>query len=439
MIALPTASKLQDAALCPTSAVLPVIPSAHPAGDTGHDRHELLIAALDAVRGGLSPDAFIENPVEQHWLDTVFSHPFTPTLTGYAPEVAYGYDVETGQAWCWGRIPARQYPAHAPTTICGTADYVLADEECVVIVDVKTGRREVPGPKRNLQLKSLAVAAAKFHGVFRAKVAILHATADGDAVWVEHGPVWDLGDLTEIAEELRQLHLELNAPKPRLATGPHCDVCNAFAACPAQRAIVSRWADPAAPDDVIALITPETAVHAYRRLQGVKAAVKKAEGALYAYAAHNTLHLGGDDFFGSHTRTKEIFTRESFLLLAAEIGPEKALEAFDLETSKTAIMKVVAKHTPRGKKEVRGREVLEKIRAAGYVRTKTSTTIGEFTKRVPTLPAPGVASPPTAPEPVLSAGPKDPDPPPLGDEKEDGSDLADVDEFDQQAHNARGW
>lgn len=428
MIALPTASKLQDAALCPTSVTLPVIPSAHPAGDTGHDRHELLIHALEAVRGGLAPDVITDNPVEQHWLDTVFSHPFTPTLTGYAPEVAYGYDVETGQAWCWGRIPARQYPPHAPTTICGTADYVLADEEIVTIIDVKTGRREVPGPKRNLQLKSLAVAAAKFHGVFRAKVAILHATADGDAVWVEHGPVWDLGDLMEMAEELRQLHLELNAPKPRLATGPHCNVCNAFAACPAQRAIVSRWSsNPDAPDDVIALITPETAAHAYRRLQGVKAAVKKAEGALYAYAAHNTLHLGGDDFFGSHTTTKEIFTRESFPLLAAEIGAEKALEAFDLETSKTAIGKAVRAATPRGKKDERAKEVLAKLRAAGAVREKTSTSVGEF-KRAQALPAPGVAPPPTAPaEPVLSAAP-----PYAEHMQETGEDLADVDELVQQ-------
>lgn len=423
MIALPTSSGLQAAATCPTSAVLPVIPSAHPAGDTGTDRHELLIAGLEAVRGGLAPDVITDNPVEQHWLDTVFGHPFVPTLTGYAPEVAYGYDVETGQAWCWGRIPARQYPPHAPTTICGTADYVLADEECVTIVDVKTGRREVPGPKRNLQLKSLAVAAARFHGVFRAKVAILHATADGDAVWVEHGPVWDLGDLTEIAEELRQLHLELNAPKPRLATGPHCNVCGAFAACPAQRAIVSRWSsNPDAPDDVIALITPETVVHAYRRLQGVKAAVKKAEGALYAYAAHNTLRLGGDDFFGSHTTTKEIFTRESFPLLAAEIGPEKALEAFDLETSKTAIGKAVRNATPRGKKDERAKAVLERLRAAGCVREKTSTSVGEFKQRAPALPATGVASPPTAPEPVLSAAP----------EREPGEDLDDVDELEQQ-------
>lgn len=421
MIALPTASKLQDAATCPASAALPVIPSAHPAGDTGHDRHELLVAALEAVRTGtaLTPT----NPVEQRWLEVVFEHPFTRELTGYAPEVAYGYDVETGQAWCWGRIPPRQYPEHAPTTICGTADYVLADEESVTIIDVKTGRREVPAPKRNLQLKALAVAAAKFHGVFTARTAILHATADGDAVWVEHGPTWGLGDLLEIAEELRQLHLELQAPRPRMVTGPHCTLCNAFASCPAQQAIVARWAGSpeAAPDDVTALITPETAARAYRRLQAVKAAVKKAEGALYAWAANNTIHLGGDQFFGSHTTEREVFTRESFALLAAEVGPEEALKAFDLETSKSAITKVVSAVTPRGRKTQRAQEVLERIRAAGAVRTKTSTTIGEFTKSVApaALPAPGQLPPLVAPEPVLSAVP-DPDPDPNNGAETDG-------------------
>lgn len=414
MIALPTASKLQDAATCPASAALPAIPSVHPAGDTGNDRHELLIAALEAVRTGttLTPT----NPVEQRWLEVVFEHPFTRELTGYAPEVAYGYDVETGQAWCWGRIPPRQYPEHAPTTICGTADYVLADEESVTVVDVKTGRREVPAPKRNLQLKALAVAAAKFHGVFTARTAILHATADGDAVWVEHGPTWGLGDLLEIAEELRQLHLELQAPRPRMVTGPHCTLCNAFASCPAQQAIVARWAGSpdAAPDDVTALITPETAARAYRRLQAVKAAVKKAEGALYAWAANNTIHLGGDEFFGGHTTTREVFTPESFRVLVEELGDTaKALEAFDLETSKSAVLKVVGKHTPRGKKTQRGHEVLDRLRAVGAVRTKTSTTIGEFTKSAqPALPD-AAPVPPSGAAPVLSAGPKDPDPPPL--------------------------
>ena len=64
--------------------------------------------------------------------------------------------------------------------------------------------------------------------------------------------------------------------------------------------------------------------------------------------------------------------------------------------------------------------LVAKLRAAGAVRTKSSTTIGEFTKRAaPALPAPGVASPPTAPEPVLSAGPKDLDPPPLGEHDPD--------------------
>jgi len=440
VIALPTASKLQDAATCPASATLPVIPSVHPAGDTGHDRHELLVTALEAVRAGKTTE--VENPVEARWLLAVLEHPLVAELTGYAPEVAYGYDVETGEAWCWGRIEARQYPPHAPTTICGTADYVLADESCVWIVDVKTGYRDVPPPHRNLQLKALALAAAKFHGVFTARTAILHATADGEAVWTEHGPTWQLADLMEIGEEFRALYADLNAPRPRVVTGPHCNLCPAIASCHAQAAIVQRWAGSPdeAPNDVTALITPETAATAYRRLQGVKAAVKKAESALYAWANHNTIHLGGDEFFGQHTKTTEVFTKESFGILAVELkDPEKALEAFDLETSKTAILRTVAKYTKRGAKKERGFEVLEKVRAAGAVRTKTSTSIGEFTKRAaPALPAPGVVSPPTAPEPVLSAGPKDPDPPPLGDE-EDGSDLADVDEFEQQAHNARGW
>lgn len=435
MIALPTASKLHDAATCPASAVLPVIPSVHPAGDTGHDRHELLVTALEYVRAGKTLE--VANPVEQRWLDAVFEHPFTAELTGYAPEVAYGYDVETGQAWCWGRIPARQYPEHAPTTICGTADYVLADEECVWIVDVKTGRTDVPPPHRNLQLKALALAAAKFHGVFTAKTAILHATADGDAVWVEHGPVWQLADLMEIGEEFRALYAELNAPQPRVTPGPHCRLCDAYTNCPATKAMVRVWLEPTAADNLVSTLGMDTAANFYRVVQTLRGHLKRAEQALYAWGNHNTIHLGGDEFFGQHTTEKEVFTPESYGLLAAELGAWKALEAFDLETSKTAILRTVAKYTKRGAKKERGLEVLEKVRAAGAVRTKSSTTIGEFTKRAaPALPAPGVASPPTAPEPVLSAGPKDPDPPPLGDEEEeDGLDEADIDPAMQHWHN----
>lgn len=168
---LPTFSRLQLAFDCLGSCVLP-----HQKDDAG-EAAQIGTAChtyLDQRLSGLSEGAALAS-VPEEYRDSVAGRNWDEALSmlGTATsEVAYAFDGTTGSATMLGDHLGRNYGAHALTSFVGSADYVLVDNGCVEIVDLKTGNTHVSA-SGNWQLRGLAVAAARHHELQRARIVIL--------------------------------------------------------------------------------------------------------------------------------------------------------------------------------------------------------------------------------------------------------------------------
>ena len=381
---LPTASRLQLATTCPASQVLPVVDAAWGAGDKGTERH----AALAAVIVGTE-----QNPPAEvvAWLDALNDDPATlAPLRGAAPELAYGYTPSTGVARLIGSNVGRNYNA-APGELAGSADYVLVADSAVTVVDLKTGMGDVPHPSRNAQLRFLALAAARWHGVETARVGILHAP-DGRAPWWSWATV-DAFELETIALELRTLAERIGYARndvekgrtPRLTVGEHCTYCPARHGCPARVAMAQRLAGE--PEKVVldlkAMLTPESAALALARWQAATKALAEVGAALHAYASESPIALGDGRVWGPVTSEREVIDADkAWPVLVAKYGANTAREAMSLDTSKAGLERMarVVRETSSGKAptlKALTTEALEALRAAGAVTTKKQTRFEE--------------------------------------------------------------
>ena len=379
---LPTASRLQLATACPASQVLPVVDAAWGAGDKGTERHALLAAFVTgSSTNGASAEAL-------DWLEALDSDTLLPIM-GAAPELAYGYTPATGVARLIGANVGRAYNA-APGEFVGSADYVLVADNAVTVVDLKTGLGDVPHPARNAQLRFLALAAARWHGVESARVGILHAP-DGRTPWWSWA-TFDAFELEAIAVELRTLAERIGYARndvergrtPRLTVGEHCTYCPARHGCPARVAMAQRLAGE--PEKVVldlkAMLTPESASLALARWQAATKALAEVGAALHAYASESPVALGDGRVWGPVTSEREVIDADkAWPVLVAKFGANAAREAMSLDTSKAGIERMARalRDTLANKATIKAltTEALEALRAAGAVATKKQTRFEE--------------------------------------------------------------
>lgn len=386
---LPTASRLQLATTCPASQVLPVVDTAFAAGSAGTDKHAALAAAI--VGTEQDPPAEVVA-----WLDALNDDPATlAPLRGAAPELAYGYTPATGVARLIGSNVGRAYNA-APGEFVGSADYVLVADSAVTVVDLKTGLSDVPHPSRNAQLRFLALAAAKWHGVESARVGILHAP-DGRTPWWSWATL-DAFELEEIAVELKTLAERIGYARndvakgktPRLVVGEHCTHCPARHGCPARVAMAQRLAGE--PEKVVmdlkAMLTPESASLALARWQAATKALAEVGAALHAYASESPIALGDGRVWGPVTSEREIIDADkAWPVLVAKYGANTAREAMSLDTSKAGLERMARslRETSTKKTTLKAltTEAFDALRAAGAVSTKKQTKFEEHAAVLP--------------------------------------------------------
>jgi hypothetical protein len=369
---------------CAASAALPVVDSAWAAGDAGTDKHAALAAAIVGTEQNPSPDVVA-------WLDALNDDPATlAPIRGAAPELAYGYVPSTGVARLIGANVGRAYNA-ASGEFAGSADYVLVADGLVMVVDLKTGIGDVPHPARNAQLRFLALAAARWHGVESARVGILHAP-EGRTPWWSWATL-DAFELETIAVELRALAERIGYARndvekgrtPRLTVGEHCTHCPARHGCPARVAMAQRLAGE--PERVVldlkAMLTPESAALALARWQAATKALQEVGAALHAYASESPIPLGDGRVWGPVASEREVIDADkAWPVLVAKYGANTAREAMSLDTSKAGLERMarVVRETASGKpptlKALTG-EALEALRAAGAVTTKRQTKFEE--------------------------------------------------------------
>lgn len=388
---LPTASRLQLAATCAASAVLPVVDSAWATGEAGHDKH-------DALAGNLRDPSF-KAPTSElaAWLERVMEAAGELNIIGTRDEVAYAYDVTTGAARLLGERMGRNYHQR-PSEFAGSADYVRVEAGRVVVVDLKTGMGETPHPSRNAQLRALAMMAARVHGVAAARVGLLLAPegqeprwqwADMDAFELEAVAV----ELRTLAERIEYARRDVEAGKtPRLTVGEHCAHCPARFGCPARVAMAQRLAgEPEAVVlDLKAMLTPESAALALARWKAARKALDEVGAALHAYAKESPITVGDGRVWGPvETEREEIDADTAWPVLVARYGAEAARAAMTLDTSKAGVermARVVRELPGSGKPTIKSlmTEALDVLRKAGAVSVKVTTRYEERQAALPT-------------------------------------------------------
>lgn len=233
-------SGLPRAEACIASVVLPQVDEGQgPYAAHGNAVHDY----LDAIaKGATRQDALAAAPKEHRQACAAINLELVPHSTPgmWASELAMVFDWAAGTGRFVKLAGHRQYGELGPTEIPGTADMVGQDEDCVIILDVKTGHKWLGEPKDSLQLGSYAVTAASALGCTRARVGFLYVQEGEEPrlVMDDIGPA----ELAEMAERIAGVMRLVDWAKtsgdyePRL--GEHCTYCPAQRACPAK---VTLW------------------------------------------------------------------------------------------------------------------------------------------------------------------------------------------------------
>ena len=361
-----TASKVELAATCAASMVLPQTQEIHVGQDDGNDRH----AALETdITAGNVPDV-----LAQRW-------------SGYTwrSEIAFSIDLATGEAKEVGERIGRAYPEAGPFTVFGTADLVgrgPAGE--LVICDRKSFDPNISRSHVNGQLHTLALLACKAYDVLGCEVAIWHELRALDVSTVEP---WDLktynDELFALIESTTRARAEYRKTGVVSATpGKHCRWCAAFHSCPAQNALVTQVRSGVIGTRVEAMIPlerDEDAAKAYEFLGDLKMLVARLNTALHARAAERPIPLGNGKLYGPRAvkGNRQIDGDKAYELLRELHGPKVADASVTRETSQTQI-RTALKAGGIPHPDLVLKDLVKQLEKTGGVTRKDSTRIEEY-------------------------------------------------------------
>jgi hypothetical protein len=392
-----TGSALERVRACPASAALPVVRSTSDAAERGTAIHAFLAGVLAVGR-----DAAIDQvPVE--WRAACEAIPLAqlPHVNpdGYIAEVAFAYNVETGQARELGRALSREqaialYATLGPDEVSCTLDVLAltADGEGVFHADAKTGRRRVTSAARNAQLLLGALAACRAYEKTRAEVAIIYVREDDDPFFDRATlEEWDLdgfaASLRAVAASVRHTReLVAQGLQPDAFEGDWCRYCPSFTACPAKVALIrSIAASPATlREEMTGALHPARAAEVYRRWQVMKAAIDRVGNELYAYAAATPggIDLGDGVVFGPKRRVvRELDGAVVHKVMTDMHGRDIADRAVKYEATfegiKDALRKVL-QDTPGAKLTHLEAAVVAMVDQAGGLEKVVSAPVKEF-------------------------------------------------------------
>lgn len=347
-----TASKLEMAKSCPPSHTLAWITDEGTVysakGDGIHAAIEQVpVLGLEVAVAKLPEDW---KRVARALAETPFVAPLLEPGAA-ALELAMEWHPETGVARALGRGRG-SYALATAGAITGTADLVAVTHDRVIVGDWKTGAKVVPHPLKNLQLRFLALAAARAFNRDQATAFIGYARDDEDAVVVSAD--FDCLDLEGIAEELRAIESAIAAVDHGDAEiykrGEWCTYCPAKqASCPAWIGLV-RWVTKDVPGlqaQVGQAISMGAIVAAWEMVQNAKKAAGVLEAEIRRLAYGTPLPLGNGKYLAYAAGNERVVDAElvhSTLVRVA--GPEVAEKAVTstvvTESTKKLIEKALA-------------------------------------------------------------------------------------------------
>lgn len=305
-------------------------------------------------------------------------------------EVPFALDPETGEARSLNSNGHREYSDAPEGWVCGTADAVAVAkggakglsklsesapaEDEIVITDWKTGMIPVDHPEVNLQLRFLALAAARACGVGKATVQIAYIDNEGEITV----SAFEFGarDLDEIAGQLRAIARRVEGARREnlaLKVGSHCRYCPALRFCPAQASAARALLDDAgeAAGEDAGELTPKEAALIWERLQTVEHAIKMSEEVLQAYVEQEAgIELPGGGQLKLVTSKRDKILPEVTMPLLRDLYGDDADKAVSI--TKKGLSAVVGE---------RAKDLLAEIGERGGIRTSYSERLQEVGRR----------------------------------------------------------
>jgi hypothetical protein len=357
-----TASALPRLLNCPASAALPRAETVSVWADVGHEEHAELAAMTLA---GDLPPRLAE---------------FSPPLPRV--EVKIAFDVATGTARILGDgVDDRKYGDLAPFEIAGSIDVLGVEDDAVVVLDWKTGQRDVEPAAINGQLRFYGLAAARALGLDRAILRIVY-TQRGTCDEAE----MDTLDLAGFAADLESLHGRVTMLRAQAARGGALDTregswcrhCASKPYCPSKSALLVQIGRG---DIAPASLSPEVARSACERVLAAEQLVDDAKKRLNAYVTeHGPIDLGDGKMYGRYVRPGNERVRGDIALRAIREVCGELVEPFEAEAIETTTSKAAIKRAAKAVGDPSlERAVMGRIKALGGVSPAPDTMpIGEY-------------------------------------------------------------
>ena len=293
------------------------------AGTAGHQFLEDCSAVGRDQALGLVPDAM-------HARCAALDLSQLPIGAAFKSEIAFAFDVMTGQARFLGKNLQRAYPKTEETEFPITLDVAAVVDNVFIYIDFKFGRSGSTA-NESMQLANGCLAGARFSKCSTAKGALARIDADGLVRW-------DVVDFSEVELEAHAKYLyELgdrigaaqdNPSELVLNTGPHCDGCPSFLFCPAMQGMVKVFARNFRNGEIEHAdwtLDENTAGQVYVRLRLVEKALEGVKETLKLYASVKPLQLEGGGTWGqvkeSHFAVADAEGAAAYLRTALGDGP----------------------------------------------------------------------------------------------------------------------
>lgn len=372
-----TASQVERLERCPASASLPQVDEVTEAAERGTTIHGVFQRAADVGPGEAIAELDEEHADLATWLEEL---PWDelPVGDGYAAEVALAYDVATGEGREIGRGLSREeaYADLGPFEVGGITDIIGLATDHVLVVDVKTGWSERPAARRNPQLMTLALAAARAYGRHEGKGWLLRLPERG-RLWFSRG-TYDVFDLAGWAQTLKDLHARVAFEARQVAAGaveahlgPWCRWCPAHRACPAQNSLIRKLGTGELESETRSILplTAENFSQAWHQIEVLGGLHKRAKSEAIAFARrHGPLPLGDGRYIGEVVEpgNERLDGDIAHEVLAELRGEDVALAAVGFKATKKGIREALKESLEDGETLAAAeREVIEAIRNRG--------------------------------------------------------------------------
>lgn len=360
-----TASKIELGMKCVGAFTLPQVNERNEWSDAGNERHS---DDEESIGRGDIPAILSETWPGFNW----------------RAEVAFAYDVSTGEAREIGQGIKRAYGTLSSFEIAGTADAIGRSGSSLVVVDKKS-YDEVTRAADNPQVRFLALAATRVYRPTHVEVATTHLIRGIDRAEL------DAFDIDETAMQVRQVMLEVAKAQRDaseglpvvFSTGRHCRWCSSFHACPKQKELVALVKTDAITHRIEAGIPfndDQSAADAYDLAKRLRMLLKRVDAALYARAGDRPIPLGNGKMFGPVEKMGQtkIDGDIAYSVLKEQHGQAIADAAVTRKATQKGIEDALKFVGAKGQVAELKRKAMDVIRERGGTTREMKIEIGEY-------------------------------------------------------------